>query len=85
MLIVDVASLLFVFFGSENSFARRVDHALNCIKGGGACHLREKVLAEAAKTSVHFSKSSNWIIPQIFPGLYSLQIIEKMCSIWEQT
>ena len=27
----------------------RVDHDLNCIKGGGACHLREKVLAEAAK------------------------------------
>lgn len=28
----------------------RVDHDLNCIKGGGACHLREKVLAEAAET-----------------------------------
>lgn len=28
----------------------RVDHELNCIKGGGACHLREKVLAEAAET-----------------------------------
>ena len=28
----------------------RVDHNLNCIKGGGACHLREKVLAEAAET-----------------------------------
>lgn len=25
-----------------------VDYALNAIKGGGACHLREKVLAEAA-------------------------------------
>lgn len=25
-----------------------VDLALNAIKGGGACHLREKVLAEAA-------------------------------------
>jgi Ribose 5-phosphate isomerase A (phosphoriboisomerase A) len=32
--------------------ASRVDHLLNCIKGGGACHLREKVLAEAANTSV---------------------------------
>ena len=28
----------------------RVDAELNCIKGGGACHLREKVLAEAAIT-----------------------------------
>ena len=26
----------------------RVDSDLNCIKGGGACHLREKVPAEAA-------------------------------------
>jgi ribose 5-phosphate isomerase A len=25
---------------------------LNCIKGGGACQLREKVLAEAAKMFV---------------------------------
>lgn len=30
----------------------RVDINLNCIKGGGACHLREKVLAEAANTLV---------------------------------
>lgn len=30
----------------------RVDAKLNCIKGGGACHLREKVLAEAAKTFI---------------------------------
>ena len=29
--------------------ADEVDNALNCIKGGGACHLREKVLAEAAR------------------------------------
>ncbi|KAG9315320.1 ribose-5-phosphate isomerase [Chiua virens] len=32
--------------------ADEVDPNLNCIKGGGACHLREKVLAEAAKTCV---------------------------------
>jgi len=32
--------------------ADEVDSNLNCIKGGGACHLREKVLAEAAKTWV---------------------------------
>ncbi|KAF8513034.1 putative RKI1-D-ribose-5-phosphate ketol-isomerase [Gautieria morchelliformis] len=30
--------------------ADEVDQSLNCIKGGGACHLREKVLAEAAET-----------------------------------
>ncbi|THH01006.1 hypothetical protein EW026_g1595 [Hermanssonia centrifuga] len=30
--------------------ADEVDKDLNCIKGGGACHLREKVLAEAADT-----------------------------------
>jgi hypothetical protein len=34
--------------------SRRVDHQLNCIKGGGACHLREKVLAEAANSFAHF-------------------------------
>lgn len=32
--------------------ADEVDKNLNCIKGGGACHLREKVLAEAADTFV---------------------------------
>ncbi|QRV93009.1 ribose 5-phosphate isomerase A [Ceratobasidium sp. AG-Ba] len=32
--------------------ADEVDHELNCIKGGGACHLREKVLAEAAETFI---------------------------------
>ncbi|KAG9315342.1 ribose 5-phosphate isomerase A-domain-containing protein [Chiua virens] len=32
--------------------ADEVDPNLNCIKGGGACHLREKVLAEAAKTFI---------------------------------
>ena len=35
----------------------RVDHDLNCIKGGGACHLREKVLAEAADTCVSLPDS----------------------------
>ncbi|KAI4519028.1 ribose 5-phosphate isomerase A-domain-containing protein [Schizophyllum commune] len=29
-----------------------IERGLNCIKGGGACQLREKVLAEAAKTWV---------------------------------
>jgi ribose 5-phosphate isomerase A len=32
--------------------ADEVDRDLNCIKGGGACHLREKVLAEAANTFI---------------------------------
>ncbi|CAO1619853.1 unnamed protein product [Parajaminaea phylloscopi] len=32
--------------------ADEVDSSLNCIKGGGACQLREKVLAEAAKTFI---------------------------------
>jgi len=32
--------------------ADEVDPQLNCIKGGGACQLREKVLAEVAKTFV---------------------------------
>jgi len=32
--------------------ADEVDYQLNCVKGGGACHLREKVLAEAAKTFI---------------------------------
>ncbi|KAK7438077.1 ribose-5-phosphate isomerase rki1 [Stygiomarasmius scandens] len=32
--------------------ADEVDVELNCIKGGGACHLREKVIAEAANTFV---------------------------------
>ncbi|KAH9918076.1 ribose 5-phosphate isomerase A-domain-containing protein [Fomitopsis serialis] len=32
--------------------ADSVDETLNCIKGGGACHLREKVLAEAADTFI---------------------------------
>jgi ribose 5-phosphate isomerase A len=35
--------------------ARRVDADLNCIKGGGACQLREKVLAELARTFVCLS------------------------------
>jgi ribose 5-phosphate isomerase len=40
----------------------RVDNELNAIKGGGACQLREKVLAEAADTWVivaDYRKNSN--------------------------
>lgn len=44
----------YLLFDIEKSLIRvyRVDTQLNCIKGGGACHLREKVLAEAATTQV---------------------------------
>jgi hypothetical protein len=35
--------------------ACRVDTDLRCIKGGGACQLREKVLAEVARTFVCLS------------------------------
>ena len=44
----------------------RVDKSLNCIKGGGACQLREKVLAEAAKTSVLPTFLPAWMIGQTF-------------------
>lgn len=37
-------------------YSLRVDLDLNCIKGGGGCHLREKVLAEAADTYVKVVK-----------------------------
>lgn len=40
----------------------RIDSSLNAIKGGGACQLREKVLAEAAKTFIvvaDFRKNSD--------------------------
>ncbi|KDN53495.1 putative RKI1-D-ribose-5-phosphate ketol-isomerase [Tilletiaria anomala UBC 951] len=42
--------------------ADEVDNCLNAIKGGGACHLREKVLAEAATEFVivaDYRKNSN--------------------------
>lgn len=42
--------------------ADEVDGELNCIKGGGGCHLREKVLAEAAETFIvvaDYRKKSN--------------------------
>ena len=37
--------------------ADEVDDALNAIKGGGACHLREKVIAEAANTFIIIADS----------------------------
>jgi ribose 5-phosphate isomerase A len=42
--------LFFTLSPHTSQILGRVDHDLNCIKGGGACHLREKVLAEAADT-----------------------------------
>jgi len=44
--------------------ADEVDKDLNAIKGGGACHLREKVLAEAADTFIivaDFRKNSEYL------------------------
>lgn len=44
--------------------ADEVDPKLNCIKGGGACQLREKVLAEAAKTFIvvaDYRKNSDYL------------------------
>lgn len=58
----------------------RVDHQLNCVKGGGACHLREKVLAEAANTYVSFCLKFSSAKP-IFSASFSSQIIGKTCSI----
>jgi hypothetical protein len=52
-----LARLLCVIMLVLNCLPHRVDHALNCVKGGGACHLREKVLAEAAKTFDSSSKA----------------------------
>ncbi|KAF8132420.1 ribose-5-phosphate isomerase [Boletus edulis] len=57
--------------------ADEVDAQLNCIKGGGACHLREKVIAEAAKTfiivadyrknSEYLGKNVRSLSPDLFP------------------
>jgi len=52
--------------------ADEVDTALNCIKGGGACHLREKVLAEAAETFVvvaDYRKNSQILGTSYAPGV----------------
>ncbi|KAH6874256.1 ribose 5-phosphate isomerase A-domain-containing protein [Coprinopsis sp. MPI-PUGE-AT-0042] len=52
--------------------ADEVDASLNCIKGGGACHLREKVLAEAAKTFVvvaDYRKNSEVLGSSYAPGV----------------
>jgi hypothetical protein len=62
-----------------------IDHALNCVKGGGACHLREKVLAEAAKTSVYSSYSQHPLsILVLSADLFSLLTTGKMCNTWAQ-
>ncbi|KAI0318069.1 ribose 5-phosphate isomerase A-domain-containing protein [Amylostereum chailletii] len=52
--------------------ADEVDKDLNCIKGGGACHLREKVLAEAAVTFVvvaDYRKNSTVLGTSYKPGV----------------
>ena len=61
----------------------RVDHALNCVKGGGACHLREKVLAEAAKTcEILFSNTMTSFM--VFSDLFLLLTIGKTWNSWAQ-
>ncbi|CAG8434758.1 13923_t:CDS:2 [Funneliformis caledonium] len=65
--------------------ADEVDENLNAIKGGGACHLREKVVAEAAKKFVivaDYSKKSSTLgekwkqgVPiEVIPFAYMLVI-----------
>ncbi|KAJ7768295.1 ribose 5-phosphate isomerase A-domain-containing protein [Mycena metata] len=52
--------------------ADEVDHELNCIKGGGACHLREKVLAEAANTFIlvaDYRKNVEYLGTNFTPGV----------------
>ncbi|KAJ7901611.1 ribose-5-phosphate isomerase [Mycena leptocephala] len=52
--------------------ADEVDHQLNCIKGGGACHLREKVLAEAADTFIlvaDYRKNVQYLGTNFTPGV----------------
>ncbi|PBK88995.1 ribose-5-phosphate isomerase [Armillaria gallica] len=52
--------------------ADEVDLELNCIKGGGACHLREKVLAEAALTFIlvaDYRKNVDILCTNFKPGV----------------
>ncbi|KAJ7705380.1 ribose-5-phosphate isomerase [Mycena rosella] len=52
--------------------ADEVDRELNCIKGGGACHLREKVLAEAANTFIlvaDYRKNVEYLGTNFTPGI----------------
>lgn len=51
----------------------RVDEKLHSIKGGGACQLREKVLAEAAETWVivaDYRKNSKTLGTNVRPSLH---------------
>ena len=52
--------------------ADEVDNNLNAVKGGGACHLREKVLAEAAKMCARCIESHLTLILSIAASLSSL-------------
>lgn len=64
---------------------RRVDFQLNCVKGGGACHLREKVLAEAANTCAHFSILWRLLLLNIFHKLHPRRGLSKKRPIpWHQ-
>lgn len=53
----------------------RVDKDLNAIKGGGACHLREKVLAEAADTFIivaDYRKNSEYLGTNVSSLIFGL-------------
>ena len=63
--------------------ADEVDSQLNCIKGGGGCHLQEKIIAYAAKKfvviadgrkkSVHFGENwKNGIPIEVLPLAYKV-------------
>lgn len=61
--------------------ADEVDETLNCIKGGGACHLREKVLAEAADTFIlvaDYRKNSDLLGKNVSP----FRLASPVCFPW---
>ena len=65
---------------------KRVDQQLNCIKGGGACHLCKKVLAEAVNTCVCWAVSphtshANFIIwpNMLFNGIKWCHVSLLVC------
>ncbi|TBU57268.1 ribose 5-phosphate isomerase [Dichomitus squalens] len=57
--------------------ADEVDHDLNCIKGGGGCHLREKVLAEAADTFILVAdyRKNSTILGTSFPQGIPIEVV----------
>jgi len=69
---------------SDRSIPNRVDKDLNAIKGGGACHLREKVLAEAADTFVpHQCRGIPPLILRCQQVHYRRRLPEKLGVSWD--